>query len=256
MSWKQGEDAFAAWAPPAVVWSEWAKPVAFVTEPAAAADAAAAGSATAPPPGLSMTIDTAAAAIVDLPGPESVATGLWLAERGFCPVPLFNGTSGPSPVIDVDAIARALLGGAARLAARPMSALAPPAFLLDSRRLGPGSVAPGRYDNRWVALPQDFPSGAFLASRGIRSAVLIRRDGVGVPPDLAHVLARWAEHGLVLRVVDAGTGQVADAVTVPRPSRFRLAWYAATALLGLRRSNVGGFGATVPEQTGRSGFYG
>jgi hypothetical protein len=45
-------------------------------------------------------------------------------------------------------------------------------------------------------------------------------------------------------------------VTVPKPSSFKLAWYAAIALLGLRRSNVGGFGSMVPENTSRSGFYG
>jgi hypothetical protein len=37
---------------------------------------------------------------------------------------------------------------------------------------------------------------------------------------------------------------------------FRLAWYAVIALMGLRRTNVGGFGAVVPESSGRSGFYG
>jgi hypothetical protein len=74
--------------------------------------------------------------------------------------------------------------------------------------------------------------------------------------DLAHVLRRWQEHGLTLRVIDIGTGRIADGVTVPRPSRFKRVWYAAVALLGLRRSNVGGFGSTIPEQTARSGFYG
>ena len=245
-------DAFAAWSSPDAVWSEWAKPVVFVT----AQFGAAAAPAIPEPPALPASIDPGAAVIVDLPGPEAVAMGLWLAERGFCPVPLFNGTSGPSPVIDVDAIGRALVAGAERLRARQISAMAPPAFLLDSRRLGSGAVTPGQYDNRWVVLPQDCPSGAFLASRGIRSAVLVRRDAISIPPDLAHVLARWVEHGLTIRVMDVASGQVADHVTVPRPSRFKLAWYAAIALLGLRRSNVGGFGATIPEQTARSGFYG
>jgi hypothetical protein len=33
-------------------------------------------------------------------------------------------------------------------------------------------------------------------------------------------------------------------------------WNVAVALFGLRRSNVGGFGAMVPEQTSRGGVYG
>ena len=41
------------------------------------------------------------------------------------------------------------------------------------------------------------------------------------------------------------------------PSWFRRAWYVAIALMGLRRSNVGGFGSMVPERTSSgSGFYG
>ena len=72
----------------------------------------------------------------------------------------------------------------------------------------------------------------------------------------AGVFARRVEHGLRVRVVDVSTGQVTDNVTVPKPSRFKLAWYAAIALLGLRRSNVGGFGATISEQTGSSGGFG
>jgi hypothetical protein len=63
---------------------------------------------------------------------------------------------------------------------------------------------------------------------------------------------------LKLRAIDLSTGRVEEPLTVPAPSRFRLAWYAAVALLGFRRSNVGGFGSTVPEQTHHrgGGFYG
>ena len=252
MDWNAAEDAFAAWTREDVIWSDWAKPVAFVA-PALGKEPPA---APVPPPSVVTPVDPGAAVIVDLPGAESVAVGLQLAERGFCPVPLFNGTSGPSPIIDVDAIGRALVAGADRVKGLQIPAMAAPAFLLDSRRLQRTGLAPGKYDNRWVALPQDFPSGALLASRGIRAAVLLRRDGLSIPADLAHVLARWTEHGLRMRVIDVATGQAADDVKVSRPSRFKRAWYVAIALLGLRRNNVGGFGATVPEQTAHSGLGG
>jgi hypothetical protein len=248
------EQCFAAWAPDDVIWSEWAKPVAFVhggdvvpAEPIADAQL----------PAIPAGLDPASAIVVDLPGAEAVYAGLSLAAQGFCPVPLFNGTSGPSPVIEVGQIARALGGGAERLAAQRPGPNAAPAFLLDARRRDPSAAPrPGSYDNRWVALPQDFPSGAMLKSRGIHSATLLQRGGLSIRPDLAHVLRRWHESGVRLRVVDLATGQAAEDVSVPKPSGFRLAWYAAIALLGLRRSNVGGFGSTIPEQTGHSGFYG
>jgi len=252
MEWTSAERVFAAWTPQGVIWSDWANPVAF-----AAPHLAGPPVPDLQPPGIALAFDPGVAAIVDLPGPESVAAGLLLAERGYCPVPLFGGTSGPSPVIDVESISLALVAGAERLRRLSIAPGAPPAFLLDSRRLGPaGDVEDGRYDNRWVALPQDFPSGALLASRGIRSAVLIRRDGLTIPDDLAHVLARWVEQGIRVRVVDVATGASAEDVDVPKPSGFKRAWYAALTLMGFRRSNVGGFGATVPEETGGDGGYG
>jgi hypothetical protein len=159
-------------------------------------------------------------------------------------------------VIDVEPITRALIRGADRLRGLSLSPDAPPAFLLDARRSGSMVPKPGSYDNRWVVLPQDFPSGALLASRGFRHATLIRRGQLAIPPDLAHVLRRWQEHGIALRVLDLETGRFEDNVKVQKPSGFKHAWYAAIALLGLRRSNVGGFGSTIPEHAGRSGFYG
>ena len=247
------EEAFAAWAPDDVVWSEWAKPVAFVHAgqmlPADPIDDAQVPVIRAP-----LTSDSAV--VADLPGAEAVYAGLALAGQGYAPVPLFNGTSGPAAVVDVTPIATALGGGALRLKSRPPGRLWPPVFLLDSRRNLPATPRPGSYDNRWVILPQDFPSGAFLASRGIRGVTLVQRGGLSIQPDLAHVLRRWQDGGIAVRVIDLASGQVAENVTVPKPSGFKLAWYAAIAMFGLRRSNVGGFGSAVPEQAARSGFYG
>jgi hypothetical protein len=250
----RSEDAFAIWAPDGVLWSEWAKPVAFaqagamiVVEPIAEADL----------PSVPGIFDPRSALIVNLPGADAVYAGLALADRGFRPVPVFNGTSGPAAVLDVTPITRALGSGTQRLERNRIPQDASPAFLLDSRRnTGSSAVKSGAYDNRWVVLPQDFPSGALLASRGIVSVTLVQKDSLTIPPDLAHVLRRWQESGIRIRVVDIASGQTAEDVTVPKPSGFKLAWYAAIALLGLRRSNVGGFGSVIPEATHRSGFYG
>ena len=62
-------------------------------------------------PALSGILDLDSTIVVDLPGAEAVYAGLALAARGFRPIPLFNGTSGPSEVIDVLPISRALAGG-------------------------------------------------------------------------------------------------------------------------------------------------
>ena len=248
------EECFATWAPDDVTWSAWAKPVAFVH----AADLGPGDPATpAELPSLPIIVGSDSAFVVDLPGAEAVTVGLALAERGLRPVPLFNGTSGPAAVIDVHPITRALVAGAERLKRGQPGPDAAPAFLLDSRRNDSAVVRrPGLYDNRWVTLPQDFPSGALLASRSLRHATLIQRDSLSIRADLAHVLRRWQDHGISLRVIDLTSGRVVDNVSVPKPSGFKLAWYSAIALFGLRRSNVGGFGSMVPEQTARSGFHG
>jgi hypothetical protein len=250
------QDAFSIWAPEDALWTEWAKPVAFT---GAITDAGLETPMSVPTlaiPGLPESWADAAI-VVDLPGEEAVTVGLALAERGFRPVPLFNGTIGPNAVIDVLQITRALGAAAPLLAEIAIKPDARPAFLLDSRR-GEllGAEEPGRYDNRWVVLPQDFPSGVFLGSRGIHEVVLIQRGESMPAQDLTHVLYRWQQAGIRMRAIDLASGRTSDDLRVRRPSLFRAAWYVAIALLGLRRSNVGGFGSMVPEQTARSGFYG
>jgi hypothetical protein len=138
-----------------------------------------------------------------------------------------------------------------------LDAAARPAFLLDAnRRDSMGNIDPDYYDNRWIVLPQDLPSAVLLRSRGITDISLIQR-GTSVPSeDLTHVLLRWQQGGLRLHSIDLATTRGTEDLVVAAPSSFRRAWYAAIAILGLRRSNVGGFGSMVPEQTGRAGFYG
>jgi hypothetical protein len=251
-----GEACFAKWAPDAGLWSLWAKPTMF------AGSMFADHHATLPLINLekaSLPNDfTPAVLVIDLPGPEAVAMGIALAARGFQPVPLFNGTTGPQPVIDNDTLATALGAGAAMLSALTLAPDARPVFLLDSRRMDPhGATLPGHYDNRWVTLPQDFPSGTFLQSQNIKEATLIN-DGSMPMQDVLHVLRRWQESGIRIRLIDARSWRVEDPYDVPVPSLFRRISYAASAMLGLRRNNIGGFGNLVPEQTQStgSGFYG
>jgi hypothetical protein len=246
------ERCYAAWAPDDVVWARWAKPVLFtqldrITGPDATAVPALDALENLPEAGA----DTAV--VVDLPGEESMLAGLKLAIRGFRPVPLYNATWGPRPAVDVSVVARWLRAGAEFLRKAGLHPDAPPAFLLDANRAA-GMVAPGAYDNRWVVLPQDFPSATFLLSRRIREVMLVQRTAAVPRQDLAHVLRRWREAGLRLSLVDIDAGRAPAPLDVPRPSAFRAAWYGLIALLGLRRSNVGGFGGMVPEHTGGSGF--
>jgi hypothetical protein len=186
-----------------------------------------------------------------------VLVGLALAERGFRPVPLFNGTSGPNPVIPVEPIERALGGGAAVLRRLTIPPEARPAFLLDAdRSRAIGAAEPGRYDNRWIVLPQDVPSGNTLLARGIKDVLVVQARATVPDQDLTCILLRWKEAGLRIRGLSLETGAVDEALALKVPTGMRRLWYGAIALLGLRRSNAGGFGSLVPQQTQSTGFYG
>jgi hypothetical protein len=234
------EDIYPTWAPPDVVWSRWAKPVLFAE---AALPVLTPGVPASPPPGFDA--DQQTAVIVDLPGAESVAAGLALAHAGFRPVPLYNTSSHPFALVDTKLIVEGLAGGAQELASITLFPEATPAFLLDANRLAPGKAAvPGRFDNRWVVFPQDFPSSNFLISRRIRRVILLWNETGPLPEDLAHVLLRWQKAGL--EILSARPGGSPQPLIVSQPSRFRHLWYVALLLVGLRRNSAGGFGSIVP----------
>jgi hypothetical protein len=195
------------------------------------------------------------AVVVDLPGPRSVLEGVGLALRGWQPVPLFNGNWGPAPsfvftpapVIDLAPLLRALRANAEVLRANPAPTGAPPAFLLDALRMSGGDrIAPGRFDNRWMTFPQDFPSAAHLLRSGVRRAVVIQ-EGDRIAEDLTHVLLRWREAGMEVLLQRWGNGLPLVAAPLAKPSRFRRTWYRVLATFRLRRSLTGGFGGVVPD---------
>jgi hypothetical protein len=125
---------------------------------------------------------------------------------------------------------------------------APPAFLLDSRRMSPAQpVRPGMFDNRWKVFPQDFPAGHFLQSHRIGRILLIQRHSGQPQEDLAHVLRRWQDAGLAIQQKDVTNALPPRDITVGRPAWYRAMWYRVLAMLGLQRGRPGGFGGIIPE---------
>jgi len=252
-------ELFDLWAPPADLWSRWAKPILFAdltAVPAVDIDAD-------PLPQLRIRPDPATAFVVDLPGASAVKAGLALVQCGIRPVPLFNGNRGPGQAvlpmpgvlplagtaeIDNGPIVAWLIAGAPVLQRCPVAPGVPPAFLIDSRRNPQVKPAPGRFDNRWIVFPQDFPSANFLKAQGIGRVVLIQDDPLQQPKeDLAHVLRRWQEAGIGLFVSTVEAISTPQPLTVQRPGRFKSLWYGALAVIGLRRNSAGGFGSIVPQ---------
>jgi hypothetical protein len=60
--------------------------------------------------------------------------------------------------------------------------------------------------------------------------------------DLAHILLRWQEQGIVIESKFAWKEEAPETIAVRRPSWYRAAWYRVVVLLGLHRNDAGGFG--------------
>ena len=243
------EELFDTWAPEAVEWSAWAKPVLFAQWPDTVTPPVSEPPRTESDYLWLPQASGRSVVVVDLPAVESVHTGVAFARRGYRPVPLFNTSHGPSPVLEIAPLVLALAKGAHHLKAVTLPPNAPPAFLIDANRMSPPvPPSPGKFDNRWVVFPQDFPSAAFLRAHGVADVLLIH-SGRNVQEDLAHVLLRWQEGGL--RILSASPTDISPReMTVTRPSWFRRAWYRALTASRLRRNNAGGFGAIIPVATG------
>jgi hypothetical protein len=253
-----GRECFEAWAGDHE-WSDWTKPTLFATGfgergSDSQAERILGAAETAVDSMMARSIGARAAdgsrncVVVDCPGDVAIAVGVRLVAQGFAPVVLFNGvTSAANPLLRNDEILDALASLAPRIAVQPDPS---PAFLLDSRRQV-GVPAPGRYDNRWLTFPQDFPSAGRLQVAGVKRCYLLAEPN-RVADDLAHVLRRWQDLGLEMY---DGTAHVPTPFDVKKPPWFRQVFYRWVALAGLRPNAFGGFGAALPSQTSGGGFY-
>jgi hypothetical protein len=245
---------FAAWAPLHSPWSRWAKPAVFAHIPAELEI----------PATTETTVEVSAypesrhrcAVVIDLPGPQAVATGLALARIGYRPVPLFNSCP-PSPddavqmiaAVDARAVLVALVGAAPELATLSLPVDAPPVFLLDSLRSAPGvGVGVRMFDNRSAVFASDFPSAEFLRGQGIHLVRLVHDAATAVGDDLRYALRHWPAGGMVVDTVTP-CGE-------PLPWRwpsdgvFGEICERLKAMFSLRRHPTGGFGRLVPEASG------
>jgi hypothetical protein len=190
------------------------------------------------------------ALIIDLPGSQSVLYALAFAKAGYQPVPLFNCCSSSSaeeilPTLDLrDGLAR----GASDLQTMPLSPDARPSFLLDADRLiGKGIPSPGKFDNRWMAFPQDFPSATFLRKSGINSIVLVQANSMKPQEDLRQILLRWQDAGLQILSKNLEDSIPPALLQVTPTPKYRWFFQRALAMSGFRHNSAAGFGSIIPE---------
>jgi hypothetical protein len=257
------EQIYNLWAPTDSPWSLWAKPVLFAHLPAPREESCAepnlflaaplAERVPQPQPAPAELenrwphpVESGTAIVVDLPGRLSVVMGLSLAVAGYRPVPLFNAVPGlPNPIVDVRAIAVALIDASARLASLKVAPDAPPAFLLDHDRRR-GVPQPGDFDNRSISLPTDFPSAGALREHGITRILVIQPTLEAPQNDVAHTLRRWQDAGIPISIYAATTHEGPQPWHVERPRLYKAIWHNLLVMTGLRRNLLGGFGGVLP----------
>jgi hypothetical protein len=246
------EDIYRAWAPNDSIWAKWVKPVLFSRMDVLAGESLA-------PPREPLNLewagrgDRGAGMVIDLPGEQGVHLALAAAERGFRPVPLYNGLPTPfgsQGLVDVHPIMRALAAGASQLVALRIPDHAPPAFMLDSTRGAPGkSARPLMYDNRSISLPGDFPSAQFLLTHGVRRMIVVVRTPHLPQLDLSRTLRAWQDGGIEI-LAKAMSG---DALPVPlkiaKPFFLLPLWHFLVSHLGMQMHG-GVFGGYVPKPSG------
>ncbi len=248
-------EIFAAWAPSSSPWSAWAKPSLFSSLPSVMSTLGKGELLAVEEAPWLPVFDRHTAIVLDLPGEVVVTRGLQLARQGYRPVPLFNTTYESGAVVNVRPVLGGLNLGGEILSNLVLPPDAPPVFLLDSNRMpASGGGAPGSYDNRWLVLPQDFPSAAKLREHGLSIALLWQQERTQPAEDLAHVLRRWQEGGLSIYLESGTLATAPEPLTVSQPARYRSLFHRFFVLLGLRRNSAGGFGGRVPEPSQSSGF--
>ena len=263
------EELYAVWAPKQVIWSQWAIPVPFARMSCGEWPS---GSVAMSEVATNAMLEAAEslAIVVDLPGAEGIRFGFGLAQRGFRPVPVIDGSASPflalviAPdlnrsktkrerivVVDMSDLLATLCAGGSFLQKLTLPANAPPAFLLDSLRMsGERNMDKAVFDNRWKAIPQDFPSAGFMKQQGIRQVILVQKERRQPKEDLAEVLLRWQRTGLEILVADEGHLREAQAIRIREPLALRASWHRLLEILGLRRNSAAAFGAPSEGSSG------
>jgi len=196
-----GKDTYKIWAPAGAGWTDWVRPVPFVSIKDSFTPKTACNF-TIPPINYISKLPAGTAVMVDLPGYDGIKEGLALARIGFRPVPLYNGTNeqeGAMALVDNHIIESALVWGASELRKLELPPDALPVFLLDSNRTHRFKMNVSVFDNSWDLYDQDIPSAEYFLNHGIHS-IIVRGEKIQV--DLAKILYKFSGKGIKILFTD------------------------------------------------------
>lgn len=183
-------EIYEIWAPTGKKWVDWVRPVPFVAmnEYSKMYNYS---DFTIPSVNYIDARQTNTAIIVDLPGVESVKEGIALAQLGFRPIPIYNGTAeqqGARATVDNQSVGVGLIKGASELSKIKIEDDAPPVFLTDSNRMHRFKMEDSIFDNSWDVYPQDLPSAEYLLNSGIHKIIIV---GETLSKDLKKILYKF-----------------------------------------------------------------
>lgn len=134
--------------------------------------------------------------IIDINGVNSIREGIALAQIGYRPIPVLNGTNPNTnckAVTDNEIVEPLLVWGAEELKKIEIKPNANPAFLLDLNRLNRYKLSPTFFDNSYDIYDQDLPSAKFLLDNGI-DTIIVRSEKI--EKDLNKVLYRYSKSNI------------------------------------------------------------
>ena len=195
------KEAYKVWAPFEKKWTDWVRPVPFIT---AQADVKGYHVGDLSIPEIDIVDDSwkNAAVIVDLPGDESVEIGLALAKLGYRPIPIYNGTieqENARATVDNQTVGAALLHGAKVLEQIEIEDEALPAFLLDKNRLNRFKLDISVFDNSWDVYPQDIPSADCFLKNGVKEIIVISNS---LSRDLKAIFRKFRKKNIRIRLIN------------------------------------------------------
>lgn len=190
------KEIYIIWAPFDAKWTDWVRPVPFVQIDNEDFTVYKNGNFEIPKINYLNKLDRNSAIIVDLPEHYSINEGIALAQMGYRPIPVFNGTAqtkGASATVNNHAVEAGLIFGGIELQKIKLELDAPPVFLTDSNRMNRHKLDISIFDNSWDLYYQDLPSAEYFLKNGINK-IIVRGDKLN--KDLSKILYRHQEKGM------------------------------------------------------------
>ena len=196
----RGKEIYKIYAPNGAKWIEWVRPVPFV----------AIDTYNRKP--IANFLDRKAmflkkyqqdtAIFIDLPGKESIELGIGLANMGYRPIPVFNGTDeqqGSQATANTYLIESCLINGSEKLKNIKLENDANPTFLLDSYRTNRYRAKESVFDNSWDLYKQDIPSAEYFKQNGITKIIVV---GNTIQRDLKKIFLKFQEKGIDIYITE------------------------------------------------------